>query len=277
MRNVLERVLLGVVSAVGALLVASPAPGGEISITVTNNQPAGGFALAPVWFGVQNGSFAAFTPGSSASSQITTLSEFGNTTPLANLFAGNGPETTLKSGNMLPQFLPGQSASTILNVGNPSVDQYLSYAAMAVPSNDFFIGNATPLQIFNSSGNFIGPMTIQIYGANVWDSNAEQLSTSVGLTFIQGQTPGSGMQITNGMIMPFLNEPNSAQFLQSILGLTTVAGYTMSHVFTSDDLLYTIQVQSVPEPSSVVLLGAGVAGIAVAGQIMRSRKPARRG
>ena len=54
--------------------------------------------------------------------------------------------------------------STTLNVSNPTVDQYLSYAGMVVPSNDFFQGNATPLQIFNSNGSFVGPITIKVYG-----------------------------------------------------------------------------------------------------------------
>jgi PEP-CTERM motif len=275
MRNVSSRVLLGIGTTVVAILIAAPAPGADISITVTNDQPAGGFALAPVWFGVQNGSFNVFSQGSSASSQIATLAQFGNTAPLASLFAGNGPETTLKSGGSLIQFLPGQSNSTTLNVSNPTVDRYLSYAGMVVPSNDFFQGNATPLQIFNSNGSFVGPITIKVYGSNVWDSDTEQQSNSVALTFIQGQTPGSGTQFTNGGITPFLTEVNSAAFLQSIVGLTTVAGYQISHVFSANDLVATINISAVPEPSSVVLLGLGVAGMLVAGQIVRSRKAGR--
>ena len=203
------------------------------------------------------------------------LAEFGNTAPLASLFAGNGPETTLTSGGMLPQFLPGQSTSTILNVSNPSVDQFLSFAGMVVPSNDFFMGNATPLQIFNSSGSFVGPITIKVYGFDVWDSDTEQHSTSVGLTFIQGQTPGSGMQISDGTITPFLAEPNSANFLQSIEGLTTAAGYPITHVFSADDLIATIQISAVPEPSSLLLLGLGLGGVLVAGRRPRSRRAAR--
>src|SRR5437763_278407 len=98
--------LLRASAALAAIVMAAPAAGSEIRITVTNDQPSGGFALAPVWFGVQDGTFHAFTPGNSASAQLATLAQFGNTTPLANLFSGQGDQTTLKSGGNLPQFLP---------------------------------------------------------------------------------------------------------------------------------------------------------------------------
>jgi hypothetical protein len=251
--------------------IASSSQGGEIQITVTNDQTAGGFGLAPVWFGVQDGSFNVFSQGSTASSQLATLAQFGNTAPLASLFAGNGPETTLTSGGSIAQFQPGQSNSTILNVANPSVDQYLSFAGMVVPSNDLFMGNATPLQIFNSNGTFAGPMTIQIYGSDVWDSDTEAQSITTALTFIQGQTPGSGTQIANGSITPFLTEAGAAGFLQSITGLTTIAGYNITHEFDANDLIATIQISSVPEPSSVVLLGMGAAAALIAARKARSR------
>src|SRR5262249_33513371 len=107
MHNRLRRIVQRAFAALAVLCIAAPAPGNQIRITVTNNQPSGGFALAPVWFGVQNGTFNTFTPGSTASSQIATLAQFGNTTPLANLFNGQGDQTTLKSAGSLPQFLPG--------------------------------------------------------------------------------------------------------------------------------------------------------------------------
>src|SRR5262249_51815851 len=129
--------------------------------------------------------------------------------------------------NAIKQFVPGQSNSTILNVSDPSMTQYFSFAGMVVPSNDFFMGNATPLQIFDSGGHFIGPMTIQVFGSNVWDSDTELQSTTTALTFIVGQTPGSGTQITNGMVTSFFGEPGAASFMQSIDGLETAAGYTI--------------------------------------------------
>ncbi len=263
MLNVSPRILLRIGAAVAAILIAVPTRASQIQITVTNDQPNGGFALAPVWFGVQNGTFSPFTPGSSASSAIATLAQFGNTAPLMTLFESQnvGVDTTLTSGGSLIQFLPGQSNSTILNISNPSVDQFLSYAGMVVPSNDFFQGNATPLQIFNSNGSFVGPMTIQVFGSNIWDSDTEAQSITTALTFIQGQTPGTGTQIANGTITTVL--PNSAAFLNSINGLTTVAGYQISHIPTSNDLIATIQINSVPEPASIALFGMGVIGLAV--------------
>lgn len=276
MRTEFSRLFAGIATAAAAVLMASPAPGADIKITVTNNQPTGGFALAPVWFGVQNGSFNVFSQGSAASSQIATLAQFGNTGPLSALFAGNGPQTTLTSGGSLPQFLPGQSASTMLSVSDPSVDKYLSFAGMVVPSNDFFQGNATPLQIFNSNGSFVGPITIKIYGSDIWDSDTEQQSTTTGLTFIQGQTPGTGVQITGGEVTPFLAEPGSSAFLQSIDGRTTAAGYEISHLFSANDLIDTITISAVvPEPTSVVLLSLGLAGTVVVCRNARSGKGRR--
>lgn len=264
---------LRIAVAAVVILASSPARASELRLTVTNDQPGGGFALAPVWFGVQDGTFTTFTPGQAASSAIGTLAQFGNTAPLTALFdaSGAGVDTTLKSGGTLAQFLPGQSNSTILNVANPSVDRFLSFAGMVVPSNDFFMGNATPLPIFNPDGRFKGSMTIQVFGSGIWDSDTEVQSTTTALTFIQGQTPGSGTQITNGMVTALFSESTALAFLQGIHGLTTVAGYDISHIPTSTDLLATITISAVPEPGSLLLLGLGFAGLLVGRKAMRSR------
>jgi hypothetical protein len=255
-----------------AIWMAAPAHAAQIQITVTNDQPGGGFALAPVWFGLHNGSFDTFNSGSAASSQLETLAELGDTSALAALFAGHGVQTTLASGGMLPQFLPGQSAATILDVANPAVDRYLSFAAMVVPSNDFFMGNDDPLAhpIFDASGKFIGPVTIQIFGANVWDAGTEVDNIAFGAAFIQGDNATDHVA-ENSVITPFLQDANASSYLASILGQTTAAGYTMTHIFSSDDPIATIRISSVPEPATIALLSIGLAGTFIRARARRSR------
>ena len=150
-----------------AVLAALAAPGAAradfIQVTVTNDQPAGGFGISPLWAGVHDGTFSTFTPGSAAASPIQTLAELGSTAGLTAAFAGLGAQGT--AGGALG---PGGSGTTVLNVTNPSVDRYVSFASMVVPSNDYFFGNAssTAFALFDAAGHFNGPLTvIQIFGS----------------------------------------------------------------------------------------------------------------
>ena len=272
MRTAFPRMVLGALAALTIVSTTTPVHADEIRITVTNDQPGGGFALAPVWFGVHNGSFDLFNSGSAASSQLETLAELGNTAAVTSLFAGNGAQTTLASGGALPQFLPGQSASTVLNVANPSVDRYLSFAGMVVPSNDFFMGNDDPLAhpIFDAAGHFNGPITIQIFGANVWDAGTEVDDIAFGAAFIQGDN-ATDHTAENSVITPFLQDSNASSYLSSILGETTAAGYMMTHVFSSADPIATIRISSVPEPASIVTLSIGLGGALWLARGRRSR------
>jgi Spondin_N/PEP-CTERM motif len=280
MQSLSPRIASGIVVLFAAAILApAPARAEQLQITVTNDQPTGGFGLAPFWFGVQNGSFTTFTPGGTASSAVASLAQTGSTAALTTLFESQnvGVDTTLTSGGAVAQFVPGQSNSTILNVSNPSADQFLSYAAMFVPSNDFFMANATPLQIFGSNGNFLGPVTINIFASNVWDSDTEVQSTTTALTFIQGQNPGTGTQITNGAVTTLFSEPTAQTFLQSIDGLTTIAGYTISHVPTSGELVATITINAVPEPTPLLMMGIGLAGVFARYGVSRWRSSGRSG
>ena len=261
MRSAFSKILCTLGVAIVSLSPAPSAWSGEIQITVTNDQTAGGVALAPVWFGVQNGSFNVFSQGVRPARKLLPWPNSATRRRFLTCLPATVRKRHFSREEACAQFLPGQSNSTILNVSDPSVDRYLSFAGMVVPSNDFFMGNATPLQIFNSVGSFAGPVTIQVYGSDIWDSDTEQQSTTTGLTFIQGQTPGSGTQITDGSITPFLTEPGAASFLQSITGLTTVAGYQISHEFGANTPIATIYISSVPEPSSALLLGVGATAV----------------
>jgi hypothetical protein len=95
-----------------------------------------------------------------------------------------------------------------------------------------------------------------------------------GGTFIQGVNGALGTQLANGSITPFLTESNASSYLQSINGLTTAAGYDITHVFTSNDLIATITISAaaaVPEPASCLLLGFGMASLLGLSRVVRSR------
>jgi hypothetical protein len=269
MRTAFLRDFLRVLTVVFSLAGAAPAFAAELQITVTNNQPAGGFAIAPVWIGIHDGTYSTFTPGTTASPALETLAELGDTSQLAAAFSGHGAETTVGS---MP-YVPGATASALLHVVNPAVDQYLSFAAMVVPSNDFFMGNSDPkaFHLFDSSGNFVGPMTILVYGRNVWDAGTEVDNINYGAAFIVGDNATDHVA-ANGTIGPVFGGSIDPTYLPSILGKATPAGYDISHLISSNDLIATIQISSVPEPSSMIMLGMGISGAFLAAR--RSRKRA---
>jgi hypothetical protein len=248
-------------------LAATPVFAGELKITVTNNQPAGGFAIAPVWVGIHDGTFSDFTNGFPASSAIESVAELGDTSGLTSVFAGHGAQTTVGGA----PYLPGTSATSLLNVANPSLDRYLSFAAMVVPSNDFFMANAFPMAhpLFDSSGHFLGPVTIQIYGSDLWDAGTEVDNISFGAAFIAGDDATDHVA-ENGIVQSvFGGSVDNSAYLNSILGQATAGGYDISHLISANDLIATIRINSVPEPSAVVLLSLGLAGIAVMSRRVR--------
>lgn len=257
-----------------ALALAFPTTGSAASlqITVTNNQPAGGFAFAPVWFGLHDGTFQTFTSGSTASAAIQTTAELGTPSALLSAFTGHGDQAVAGSAPIGP----GGGASTILNVVDPTMNRFLSFASMVVPSNDFFFGNEDPqaFQIFTAAGAFNGPLTIQIFGGNVWDAGTEVNDVAFGAAFIVGDDIHDHVD-QGGVVALVFGGPDQAAYLNSILGKATPYGYDVSHLISPDDLLATIRINSVPEPSSVVLLGAGAAGLLIATARRASRR--RRG
>lgn len=278
------------VPATAALLAAlaalAPAPSRAevLRITVTNPQEAGGFAITPLWFGLHDGTFDEFDPGAAAyddGNPATTdfpfmrpLAELGNPTDLGNAFMAAQPgglAGVIASGGAVPPFLPGASQSLDLDVTDPSARRYLSFAAMVVPSNDLFVGNADPLAhpLFDGSGHFLGPITITLYGADVYDAGTEVNDVTNGPAFVVGQD-ATGGAFQGGVITPFLGSSGASDYLTSLIGVQTPTG-TITHGFDRLTPIATISVRAVPEPSSVALAGLGIAGAIVALRAGRRR------
>jgi hypothetical protein len=258
-------------AAVVALAFPATAPAASIQITVTNNQPAGGFAFAPVWFGLHDGTYQTFTPGAAASSTIRTTAELGTPSALMSAFAGHGDQAVVGSAPIGP----GGGGSAILDVGDPTTNRFLSFASMVVPSNDFFMGNADPqaFEIFNAAGAFNGPLTIKVYGGDVWDAGTEVNDINFGAAFIVGDDINDHVD-QGGVIALVFGGPDQTAYLNSMLGKATPYGYDVSHLISPDDLLATFEIRAVPEPSSLALLGLGAAGLAAASARRASRRRA---
>jgi hypothetical protein len=228
---------------------------GELKITVESGQPSGGFAFSEVWFGVHDGTYRTFTPGSAVSPALQSVAELGDPTALAAAFSGHGAQTIVGSAPIGP----GTSASSMINVTDATTQQYLSFAAMVVPSNDFFFGNSDPLafRLFDDAGHFIGPTTIRIYGANLWDAGSEVNNIDFGAAFIVGDDATDHVAENGVITSVFGGNDDPSSYLASIDGKATPYGYNISHVISPGDLIATIRIQAVPEPASIAMLGIG--------------------
>jgi Ca2+-binding RTX toxin-like protein len=178
-----------------------------LEVTVDNLSPENGALIAPVWFGLHNGSFDTFEPNQTASSGVMYLAEEGitgleNTVPgvvealiamgldvadvppaentLAGIFAASDAATNGGTQGVLDNpdsplgIFPGNSFSTTIDIDSANLanNRFFNYAAMFFPSNDAFIANDRAIELFDAEGNFIGT-DIVITGDRVWDAGTE--------------------------------------------------------------------------------------------------------
>ena len=241
----------------------------DLEITVENLQTPGGYYFTPVWFGLHDGTFDHFDTGSTSSASLEALAEGGDTSGIMTDFttAGfseQGVVTAPAGFAGAPVFDPLDSGTIIL--GASSSFRYLSYGSMLIPSNDVFFGNNDPVahEIFDALGNFNGPITIDIFGANLYDAGTEQLDASTA-AFIGGGGTDEGGVIT------LLSGTSLDDFNTEFNGQTTAAGTTISQNLTAGSPIARITItQSVPEPGSAALLG--MIAIGAVCRVRRKRK-----
>jgi hypothetical protein len=115
---------------------------------------------------------------------------------------------------------PGLSVKrTFLVDSTDARNQYLSYMAMVIPSNDAFFGNADPkaVHVFDTNGNFLGPITISVHGSDILDAGTEVNSEIPADTAFYGQgVPDTGTP-ENGVVHlhPGFNHPATGGILRA--------------------------------------------------------------
>ncbi len=167
-------------------------PSATLNVTVENLADDDGLFLTPLWTSVHNGRFdiaslgrrAERTPG------LELLAEEGDTSEISEYFqsVSKGTDTTILAPEGFagaPVFDPGEVVTETIEVDNPRRDRFFSFASMVIPSNDAFIGNLNSRQyrLFNDFGEFRGPVTIEVFGRNIWDSGTEVNNPQGGAAF----------------------------------------------------------------------------------------------
>jgi Ca2+-binding RTX toxin-like protein len=176
----------------------------SIFISVQNLAPQNGTALTPLWFGLHNGRFDTLDRGRTASLGVERIAEDGNTAAITQEFnqAGFGKTQGVVAGPNGP-ILTGESAELLVDVEDSKSDRYLNYAAMLLPSNDFFVANNKQREheVFDANGKFLGADFI-IAGDEVYDAGTEVNDEIPANTAFFGQTTPNTGTSEDGVITP---------------------------------------------------------------------------
>ena len=261
----MHRQLIRIILAVGTI-AAAPASAKlvDIVITVTNLAPTNSVSLAPVRFGLNSGTFDSFDEGGTPTEPIITIAEGGSGSAWFPAFAAADPTAVLGSTNGGP-ITPGSVASSNKIRVNTKVNPYFTFAAMVVPSNDYFIGNDDPREyrLFDAKGNLlIGSITQT--ASDIWNAGSELFDPLNAAFLVIGtnalRTPENG---TTGFDFAQLSGFN---------GLTTAAGYVFDSQLAAGLPISQISftVTDVPEPAIAALLALGTLTIG-----LRARRRAR--
>ena len=178
----------------------------EVTISIENLSPENGTAITPLWFGFHNGTFDTYDRGRPVSPGLESLAEDGDTALISQEFdlAGFG---TVQGAIPGPEGTPGPidpgeiATLTVELDGSDPSSRFFNYAAMILPSNDFFIanGNEQGIPVFDEEGNFIGADFI-VLGSSVLDAGSEVNDEIPENTAFFGQTvPDTGVS-ENGIV-----------------------------------------------------------------------------
>ena len=281
--NSARNILAASVAWTAILIGASGATGATVSVRVENLGAQGAVFLTPVWVGIHDGTFDTYDSGVAASAfpGLEAIAEDGDTSALSTRFAteqgaGGGVDATITATMVGPPPVdPGETANLILNITDPTVNRYFSYASMIIPSNDAFIANGSPLvhAIFDGAGQFLGADFL-VFGSDVSDAGTE-VNSETDVAFLagpNGQTGPNQGSDENGVVgtHPGFNGSvgNPGGTPVNILGGTTPSGATIDTILgdftrnSGSEPIARITVTLVPEPGTFLLGLIGVACVA---------------
>lgn len=263
----MKKLVFSLSAMLGGLVLPATAPAdmAQVRVTVENLSPTNSVTFAPLHVGFHAGVYDAFNSGQTPTPAIVSVAEGGTGSAWFPAFAAADPTATL--GTVLPNpagpLLPGMTASAVFSV-DTSVNRYFSFAAMAVPSNDAFIGNDSPTayMLFDDMGN-LNLTSITQHSRDIWNAGSETTEAANAAFLAIGNNDPRVDE--NGVVRLDVSG------ISAFDGLTTAAGYVLDSQLANSDLeLYRISFTLVPEPGSVVL---GVCGaVALAGVAWRKRR-----
>ncbi|MCA9252658.1 MAG: spondin domain-containing protein [Phycisphaerales bacterium] len=246
---------------VGALALMALASGSAnaamIEVTVENLAPMNSVSFAPLRIGFNSGTYDSFDAGSTASAAIVSIAEGGSGADWFPAFMAADPSATL--GTVVPNpagpLVPGATGQGVFDVDG-SINPYFTFGAMAVPSNDYFIGNDSPTEheVLDASGNLL-VSEIVLTASDLWDAGSE-VDGIFGAAFLQGSSNSDRIADNDPVGFDFAD-------LSIFDGSTTAAGYVFESQLDANTPIYRISFAAVPEPATGLSMLLSLAGVAI--------------